>query len=214
MISKGGTPVMHGFTHQHDIYSAMDYEFWDGNKDKPFPEDSYQWALERVNKGIADFKLALGFSPMIWETPHYAATPNTYFAVASRFPVVYEKLQIFNTLKIPQAGESVDYSQIKCITYTTPYQLYTSFYGFRVLPENLGFLQRGGLPALGFPPTPVGKAQLAKMYSVVRDGVVSFMFHHFQPPEDLYDTVKHIQKLGYKFVSVQELLKDIPPTYR
>ncbi len=214
MISKGGTPVMHGYTHQHDINSAIDYEFWDGKNDKPFPEDSYSWALDRVDKGIAEFKLALRFSPIIWETPHYSASPNTYFAVASRFSVVYGRLPIFNSLEMPNAEKSVDYSQTKYITYTVPYQLFNTFYGFRILPENLGYLQRDGTPELGFPPTPQGKEDLAKMYSVVRDGVVSFMFHHWQPQEDLYDTVKRIQKLGYKFVSVQDLLKDTPPAYR
>ena len=74
-------------------------------------------------------------------------------------------------------------------------------------------MERGGIPELGFPPTPQGKADLAKMYTVVRDGVVSFMFHHWQPESDLYETIQNIQKLGYTFVSVNDLLKDVPPTY-
>ena len=214
MISKGGTAVMHGYTHQYITNSAMDYEFWDGANNRPFPEDGYDWALERVDKGIAEFKEAMGFAPIIWETPHYAASPNTYFAVAKRFPVVYERLQVFNSLDIPSAGKSVDYTDIKYITITTPYQLFNSFYGFRVLPENLGFLERGGIPELGFPPTPQGKEQLAQMYKVVRDGVVSFMFHHGQPESDLYDTIQRFQKLGYTFVSVQDLLNDVPPAFK
>ena len=69
MISKGGIPVMHGYTHQHDTNSAMDFEFWNGKEDKPFPEDGFDWALDRIDKGIEEFKTALGFPPVIWETP-------------------------------------------------------------------------------------------------------------------------------------------------
>jgi hypothetical protein len=108
----------------------------------------------------------------------------------------------------------VDYTNVKYITITTPYQLFNSFYDFRVLPENLGFLERGGIPELGFPPTPQGKEQLAQMYKVVRDGVVSFIFHHWQPESDLYDTIQRIQKLGFTFVSVQDLLNDVPPVFK
>ncbi len=214
MISKGGIPIMHGYTHQHDTNSAMDFEFWNGKEDKPFPEDGYDWALDRIDKGIEEYKTVLGFSPVIWETPHYLASPNTYFAVASRFSVVYERLPAFNSLAIPKAGASINYSNVKNISITVPYQLFNSFYGFRVLPENLGYLERGGIPELGFPPTPQGKSDLAQMYTVVRDGVVSFIFHHWQPEADLYETIQSIQKLGYTFVSVNDLLKDVPPTYQ
>jgi len=146
MVRKGGTPVMHGYTHQHDTNSAMDYKFWNGKEDKPFPEDGYDWALDRIDKGIEEYKTALGYSPVIWETPHYSASPNTYFAVAFRFSVVYERLPVFNSMEIPKAGASIDYNKIKYITNTVPYQLFTSFYGFRVIPENLGYLERGGHP--------------------------------------------------------------------
>ena len=115
---------------------------------------------------------------------------------------------------IPKTGASVDYNNVKYLPITIPYQLFDSFYGFRVLPENLGYLERGGIPELGFPPTPQGKSDLAKMYTVVRDGVVSFMFHHWQPEADLYETIQRIQKLGYTFVSVNDLLKDVPPAYQ
>jgi uncharacterized protein YdaL len=214
MISKGGTPVMHGYTHQHDTNSAMDFEFWNGKEDKPFPEDSFDWALDRIDKGIEEYKTALGFSPVIWETPHYSASPNTYFAVAERFRVAYERLPTFNSLEIPKAGSSIDYSKTKYISITAPYQLFDTFYGFRLIPENLGYLEKGGIPELGFPPTPQGKADLAQMVTVVRDGLVSFMFHHWQPEADLYDTIQRIQKMGYTFVSVNDLLKETPPAYQ
>ena len=213
MIMKGGTPVMHGFTHQHSANSAIDYEFWDGENNQPFAEDGYDWALDRIDQGREEFEKAMGFIPQIWETPHYAATPNTYFALASRFGVVYERLSIFDSLEIPLPGKSANYTGVRNFTYTTPYQLFTSFYGFRVLPENLGYLERDGIPELGFPPTPQGKADLARMYTVVRDGVVSFMFHHWQPEEDLYETIRLLQEVGYVFVSAGDLLQELPPAY-
>jgi len=52
------------------------------------------------------------------------------------------------------------------------------------------------------------------MYTVVRDVVVSFMFHHWQPEADIYETIQCIQKIGYTFVNVNALLKDVPPGYQ
>ena len=214
MISKGGMPVMHGYTHQHDTVTALDYEFFDGNNDKPFPEDSYDWALDRIDKGIAEFEKAVGFSPAIWETPHYSATPNTYMALAQRFNVLFERVILFNTFELPHDGKSVDYNNIGYIQQTFPYQVFNSYYGLRIIPANLGYLEVGGERDEGFYPTPEGKEALARMYTVVRDGVVGFYFHHWQPEEDLIETIERLQNLGYTFISVQDLLDDVPPVYK
>jgi uncharacterized protein YdaL len=209
MVKHGGTPVLHGYTHQHDSITGVDYEFWDGENDIPFPEDSYSWADERIKAGIAQFEKAMGYAPLIWETPHYSASPNTYFALANSFNVIYERVQVFNDLNVVSEDSSIDYTKIPYITQTFPYQIFKSNYGLRILPENLGYLEEGGAPEFGVPPTPAGKLALADMYSVVRDGVVSLMFHHWQPAQDLYDTINGLENMGYTFISVTDLLQEM-----
>ena len=210
MVKHGGTPVLHGYTHQHDSITGVDYEFWDGENDIPFPEDSYSWADERIKAGVAQFEKAMGYAPLIWETPHYSASPNTYFALANSFNVIYERVQVFNDLNVVSEDSSIDYTKIPYITQTFPYQIFKSNYGLRILPENLGYLEEGGDPEFGVPPTPAGKLALADMYSVVRDGVVSLMFHHWQPAQDLYDTINGLEDMGYTFISVTDLLQEMP----
>ncbi len=210
MIKRGGTPVVHGYTHQHDSITGVDYEFWDGENDIPFPEDSYTWADERIKAGVEQFEKALGYAPLIWETPHYSASPNTYFALSNSFDVIYERIQVFNDLEAASKGSKIGYTKIPYITQTFPYQIFNSNYGLRIIPENLGYLEEGGDPEFGVPPTPEGKLALADMYFVVRDGVVSFMFHHWQPSQDLYDTINGLEDMGYIFVSVADLLQETP----
>lgn len=208
MVERGGTPVLHGYTHQHDSISGVDYEFWDGENDTPFPEDGYSWADERIKAGVEQFEKAMGYSPVIWETPHYSASPNTYFAIKNSFDVIYERVQVFNDLNEATADSNNDYSKMPYITQTFPYQIFDSIYGVRILPENLGYLEEGGNAEFGVPPTPEGKLALADMYSVVRDGVVSFMFHHWQPSQAFYDTINGLEAMGYTFVSVSDLLQE------
>jgi uncharacterized protein YdaL len=205
---------LHGYTHQHDSISGVDYEFWDGEKDIPFPEDDYTWASGRIASGIEQFEKALDYAPVIWETPHYSASPNTYFALANYFNVIYERVMVFNDLNIVSEDSEIDYTKIPYVTQTFPYQIFDSFYGLRIIPENLGYLEEGGEEEFGVPPTPEGKLILADMYSVVRDGVVSFMFHHWQPSQDFYDTINGLEDMGYTFVSIDELLQEIPPEYK
>ncbi|NMC46912.1 MAG: DUF2334 domain-containing protein [Chloroflexi bacterium] len=214
MIAHGGTPVLHGYTHQYDSITGVDYEFWDGEKDVPFPEDDYNWASQRIAAGIEQFRKAFEFDPVLWETPHYSASPNTYFALAQYFDVIYERVMVFNDVNIPSATNHVDYNKIAYISQTFPYQIFQSFYGLRIIPSNLGYLEEGGEDEFGVPPTSAGKVQLAKMYSVVRDGVVSFMFHHWQPSQNFYDTVNGLEEAGYTFMGVEQLLQETPPPYK
>ncbi len=210
MVKRGGTPVLHGYTHQHDSITGVDYEFWDGMNDKPYSEDCFTWADGRIKAGVEQFEKAMGYTPLVWETPHYSASPNTYYALKNSFDVIYERVQVFNDLTEITQDNHIDYTKIPYITQTFPYQIFQSIYGLRILPENLGYLEDGGDEEFGVPTTPEGKLMLADMYYVVRDGVVSFMFHHWQPSQTFYDTVNGLEEMGYTFVSVPELLGETP----
>ena len=99
---RGGTIVMHGYTHQYDdtlnpftAVSGDDFEFWRkasiAQQGQQIVEDtSLTWALSRIDAGLAELATQK-IVPFAWETPHYQASPNVYKATALRFTKVYPR---------------------------------------------------------------------------------------------------------------------------
>ena len=110
---RGGTIIMHGYTHQYgaktnpyDGTSGSDYEFYtahvdaekDVRLDGPVPEDSRQWAAERLAVGRGELQVC-GPSlpdPAIFEFPHYTASAASYQAVNEAFGVRYDEGTYFS----------------------------------------------------------------------------------------------------------------------
>ncbi|GAI50943.1 unnamed protein product, partial [marine sediment metagenome] len=61
--------ILHGYTHQYDGVTGIDYEFWDESNNKPVKEDSEEFVQERVISALNILRNA-GLSTDIWETPH------------------------------------------------------------------------------------------------------------------------------------------------
>ena len=101
MVRHGGTVVMHGVTHQYKGVTAIDYEFWDENRGKPIKGDSAEYVQDKLNMGLAEC-LRNGIYPVIWETPHYTASQQTYETVAKVFSSAMEQRL---------AIDNADYSQ-------------------------------------------------------------------------------------------------------
>src|SRR5438270_3514141 len=112
MISKGGTMVMHGWTHQYsnvrnpyDGISGDDFEFFRAHVDAvtndvvydgPVAEDSQTWAAGRITNSFNAFSAAGLPAPAIFEFPHYAGSYADYQAVKARFGVRYERDLYYN----------------------------------------------------------------------------------------------------------------------
>jgi uncharacterized protein YdaL len=210
MISAGGTMVMHGYTHQfeekknpYNGQSGDDTEFflshldangnviWDG----PVPGDSREWALNRIDRGLAEIK-AVGLPrPQVFEFPHYAASFVDYQAVAQRFPYRYERAMYFPGLFSGNPPADRD------PTYQFFHYPVRDVYGSAVIPENLDYV-RGGDGGASVKQI----IDIARNHRVVRDGVASFFYHPFLGPEPLRQVVEGIQKLGYEFVSAQDVM--------
>src|SRR5206468_3637757 len=101
--SKGGSIVMHGYTHQYNsmpnIYTAVsgdDFEFWNAVAGKPVAEDSETWTLSRLDSGLSEFR-GSGFSAYAWEPPHYQASPLAYQTFLKRFSYTYQRVVYYNT---------------------------------------------------------------------------------------------------------------------
>ncbi len=213
MVARGGTLVMHGYTHQHrdlaNPYSATtgaDYEFFRAHvgdsgavvMDGPLPGDTGAWALERADKGLSIFRRAGLPRPQVFEYPHYAGSALDSRALAERFPMAYQRELYF-------AGPRSDDPR-HWIGMFFPYPV-RDLYGWRVIPENLGNYIP---PSVG--PGPGRSAedivQTARRNLVVRDGFASFFFHPIYDVAVLRVIVQGIKAAGYTFVGVSALDDD------
>ncbi len=194
--SRGGTLILHGYTHQHsNVYnpysgvSADDFEFYAAHiadrltnactdtsggvvYDGPVAGDSAHWATGRYDAAIAEFKNAGLAAPTIFEFPHYAASQPDYTANHSIFKVRYERALYFGGAL---TGGSPNYSASHVIGQYFPYVV-TDLYGAKVLPEDLGNYEPTPFntnPAR----TPSDIIAAAQRNLVVRDGVAASFFH-------------------------------------
>jgi uncharacterized protein YdaL len=213
MVQKGGTLVMHGYTHQYsnvdDPYTGVtadDCEFYMAHVDSqnsvdfdgPVAGDSQTWAAARVSAGLAELALSRLPTPTMFEFPHYAGSDLDALAVRQSFSTVYHRGLYFGGVL---SGASADYTH--SIGLFVPYVV-TDPYGFKMIPENLG----------NYEPEPLNNnpARLAadlvltaQINHVVRDGVASFFFHPYYPLSELQTIVAGVKAAGYQFVAATDL---------
>ncbi len=181
MVSKGGSVVMHGVTHQYRGASGDDFEFWNELADRPVPNDNQAGPLERMLELAFRECFNNGIYPIAWETPHNAASANTYGFLKPYFSVFHERILAAATVSADQY---------------VPYPVRDRFGRF-VVPENLGYL-------------PFGKSDTAPILNAaramlsVRDGIASFYYHPFMPLKHLREIVNGMRGMGYQFISLRE----------
>ena len=219
MQSKGGTILMHGYTHQYahvdnpySGVSADDFEFYRSHisadnyviYDAPPTEDSAAWAQDRLTRGLAEFAKA-GFAPTIFEFPHYAGSAIDYQVVQQQFGIRYDRgLYAADWCPNGACGAGTpDYTRIYGQFF--PY-LVRDIFGTVVIPESLGNVE-----PVEFnhnpPRSPQDILDAAHANTVIDDGVQSFFFHPYLPLKDLRQIVQGLQGMGYEFVS-PDTLKD------
>ncbi len=179
MVASGGTPVLHGATHQYRGTSADDYEFWDPMNSRPVPGDSREAVLRRLDLGLRE-AFAGGIFPVAFETPHYAASEPAYRAMQEVFTLFNERVMT-----------TPDISSIQFYPYPT-----RDRFGRYVVPENLGYIEADNAD-------PRVLVQRARNLRVVRDAVASFYFHPFLDRALLTEVVRGVSNLGYHFVSLR-----------
>jgi uncharacterized protein YdaL len=217
LIACGGTMVMHGVTHQYadkaNPYSGQsgdDYEFYRAHVDArdyvqldgPVPEDSAQWASDRIAQGLAEFKAAGLPAPQIFEFPHYAGSASDYQAVARHFGYRYEQATYFRG---QLTGGRIDWRHSSDQFFPYPVR---DVDGTVVLPENLG----NYIP-VGYNHNPPRSADdivaTARSGLVVRDGFASFFYHPYLGAAQLRPIVTGIRALGPSFVSPREACTEL-----
>ncbi len=185
MIAHGGTPVMHGITHQVHGLSGDEYEFWDELGNKPVGGDSAEFVMRRLKMGFTEC-FANDIYPVAFEVPHYGASEIDYRALGKVFSLFYDR---------PMVVPDDTTAQI------VPYPIVDQ-YGRHIVPETLGYLPEDD-------PDPAKIIQNARYMRVVRDGIASFYFHPFLNQRLLEQAVQGISALGYHFVSLREFSGDV-----
>lgn len=187
MVQNGGTIVMHGVTHQYKGVTAMDYEFWDESTNGPIRDETVEGIQRKLDMGIQEF-MRNGLYPMVWETPHYAASFRLYQTIARYFNTAMEQRL---------AIEDFDYSQF------FPYVIERDLFGQRIFPENLGYipLDPDKEKSRGYVRSVIEKARGAL---AVRDGFAACFFHEFLDLDLLTELVDGIQSLGYEYMDMRE----------
>jgi len=209
MQQRGGTLIMHGYTHQfdnvanpYDGESANDFEFYlahvDANNsviyDGPVPGDSVAWAASRISAAGLTFALAGLGVPSTFEFPHYAGSALDYQAVNSAMGKRYDRGLYFPGVL---TGAKIDYT--RQFGQFFPYTV-RDVYGSVIIPENLGNVEPDAFnnhPAR----LPADLLNSAARNLVVRDGVASFFYHPYLGTGHLKEMVTGIKAQGYTFVS-------------
>jgi len=212
---RGGSIVMHGYTHQYDstpnvqnAVSGNDYEFWYMVQNRPVDEDSEQWAQGRMADGLAEFTNN-GFKVAGWGAPQYQMSPLASQAAAAQFTTSYQRA-VYYTSTNPQIGTGAANQDFSAGQFF-PYIINKDYYGERIIPENLGSIQYNICKIDPFSCVAYTWQQVvtnAKYGLVVRDGFASFFFHPYWLEPDLgvpamsdfKSLVTSIKSLGYTYV--------------
>jgi uncharacterized protein YdaL len=188
MVRLGGTVVMHGVTHQYKGVSATDFEFWDESINKPIKTNTPDYVLNKMRTGLGEC-IRNGIYPVVWETPHYAASQKIYDGIAAVFSsAVEQRLAIDDT----------SYGQY------FPYIIERDLHGQKLYPENLGYIPYNPEKPEDVSQRVEDLIRIAKSNLSVRDGFASCFYHPCVPLENLQRLVRGIKGLGFTFVDLKD----------
>ncbi|MBY2475501.1 polysaccharide deacetylase family protein, partial [Clostridioides difficile] len=183
MQDKGGTVILHGYTHQYkkEAVSGEGYEFWDGERDAPLKEDMKVFVKNRVLSGLR-ICIENGIYPLAFEAPHYAIESEGY----------RELKKYFSTYVGQHQNNDKKFS-----TNTYPYVIRDTEEFNILIPENLGYID----PKDNFTFQNI-KENLDKI-SIVRGFSGGFFFHSYLDIEYLKNTIEYLEKQDIDFMDLR-----------
>lgn len=214
MLAKGGTLILHGYTHQlgdapnpNNGQSGEDYEFlrvhynaqhgivYDGT---PAP-DAAAWTRNRIGLALAAIRAAGLPRPQFWQFPEYGASPAEYRVASAEF--------LARTGRPSYAEGAPGHGILQTLTEQSAPYLVRDVYGGLVLPETLGYIAHPGAHATGPGSVPFLLAAAAAQKAVLSDNVASFYYHPFLGTAPLKRLVSGLRDEGYQFVSACSVLQ-------
>jgi hypothetical protein len=170
--AHGAVIILHGLHHCCSAVDAEGYEFWDFDHNAPIAGDSAARMRQTIRTGLTE-ETALGLHPVIWETPHYSASPTDYKIVSEFFPIAWEPRRPVGWL---------------------PWALQRDQFGAVILPENLGFITNDGSRSV------TDQLRAAQDMLACRHCVAAGFIHPATiPVQDVAAYVNGLRKLGYVF---------------
>ncbi|HZG18038.1 MAG TPA: polysaccharide deacetylase family protein [Candidatus Bathyarchaeia archaeon] len=214
--SRGGSIVLHGYTHQYrSSETGEGFEFWDVKNNAPIaapPEqkgapserhhfaskeqyEAYQkqraqfeenYITERLEKGKKELT-DLGLIPLAFEAPHYTISQKGYEIVSHYFTYILGQAQL---------GDR-DWE----IMGVPPYQTKPTFLkGMTLLPETAGYYDPSSLS-----PTEDMIAAMEKA-RFVDDSVFGMFYHPYLGVEGIKPLIRHMQSIpNLSWINLQEL---------
>ncbi len=184
MQDKGGTVILHGYTHQYkkEEVSGEGYEFWDGKKDEPLKENMKIFVKDRVLNGLR-VCIENGIYPLAFEAPHYAMESEGY----------KELKKYFSTYMGQHQNNDKKFS-----TNTYPYIIRDTEEFNIFIPENLGYIDSED--KFTFQNI---KENLDKL-SIVRGFSGGFFFHSYLNIEYLKNTIEYLEKQNIEFMNLRD----------
>lgn len=182
MVARGGTVALHGSTHQYRGETGEDFEFWDARYRRPIEGETEEYVAARIEDGLAE-AFRNNLYPLLWETPHYAASTRAYSVISRYFTSVIEQRQALDDQRT---------------SFFVPYLIRRDPYGQQVVPESLGFVPLDTQ-------NPEAILQAARAHLVVRDAIGGAFFHPFIRLEALQQIVEEVEALGYRYLDVRVL---------
>ncbi len=217
MQSKGGTLLMHGYTHQNDRntanpydgVSANDFEFYRAHVDAdnyvvydgPVAGDSARFVSNRVRAARTIFARAGLGQPTIFEFPHYAGSAVDYKQINAVFGTRYDRTLFFPGVL---TGKAVDHTRPTGQFFPYPVR---DVYGSAVVPENIGNIEPDSFnnhPAR----LPADLLASADRNEVVRDATASFFYHPYLGTGHLKQVVTGLKAEGWTFVTAASTVAD------
>jgi len=175
-----GTIILHGLHHCCSSEGAEGYEFWDYERDAPVSHESDEGIRATIREGISQ-ATALELRPLIWETPHYSASPLDYRVVSDFFGTAWELRRPLGWL---------------------PWVLQRDQYGTLLLPEDLGYV------SLDQTKTVHDQLERAKELLVCGSCIASGFLHpNTVDITDVREYVDGLRRLGYAFVDPAEAVR-------
>lgn len=182
---RGGTIALHGY--HHTFGQGEDYEFWDAARDAPLDGERWDTYSLKVEDGIRSLRDE-GLEPLLWETPHYAASPLAYEVFADYFSHAIENRDPATWL---------------------PYVAGPDPAGQILIPENIGYINESEGWTV--------EAQLARadLLRIVRDATAVGFYHPANiPVSDLGRLVDGLSAQGYRFADVRSMPLGVDFSYQ
>ena len=162
--------------------AGLDAEFWNISGDSPVANDGRRLVRDKIDVALNEV-LQVGIYPVLWETPHAAASPLAYSVIAEHFSTAIETRLAMNDRSTP---------------FYVPFLIDHDLYAQQIVPDNLGYVSAED-------PSVDDLLRTARANLVVRDGFASGFFHPYVSLRALRSLIRGVQSLGYSYIDLKKL---------